>query len=259
MADISLSMGGAQVSGLDELLALMGSQLERWDRCCDNRAAFLRVYRHMTGSVRDRLSDGFFIDPAWIEWVAVRFAWWYFDALARYERNDRPPPAWALAFDVARRRRGFLLQDVLLGMNAHINNDLPLVVAAILREEGDADDPGLAWRRHFDHDQINRVLHLVIPPVEDELARTYGRLIRPLRIVMGGLDRALATFGLISWRDNVWRNARFLLAARTEAERRQVIRFIEEDALHVAHQIEQFPPLRWFRPLAPLMRRLHLC
>lgn len=249
----------AMASSVDDLLTLMHRQLAKFDAACDNRAAFLRVYATMTAGVRECMGQGYFIDPAWIERVALRFAWWYFDALDRYEQHAEPPPAWAYAFDVAGRRQGFLLQDILLGMNAHINNDLPLVVAEILRREGDVTPLERVVRRRFDHDQINRVLHLVIPAVEDEAALHYGRLIRPLGKVLGTLDQALSTFGLKTWRDNVWRNALCLLAAKTEAEHKLVIRFIQEDALHVAHTIHQFPLLRWCRPLAPLMRRWRLC
>jgi hypothetical protein len=260
MSGISLSMGGATITDIDSLLALMHRHLERFDAARDNRAAFLRVYATMTASARDHLLAGdFFLDGAWVERVAVRFAWWYFDALDRYEQGADPPPAWRYAFDVARRRQGFLLQDILLGMNAHINNDLPLVVADILRREGDEGHLARAVRRRFDHDQINRILHEVIPTVEAVTARHYGRLIRPLGRVLGTLDQSLSTFGLKTWRDNVWRNAQFLLAAETEAERNLVIGIIREDALHVARSIERFPVLSWFRPLAPLMRRWHLC
>lgn len=254
-----MEIAGAAIHTFDDLLALMHSQLARFDAARDHRAAFLRVYATMTASVRDHTKEAFFIDPAWIERVAIRFAWWYFDALARFEQHAAPPPAWAYAFDAARRHNAFLLQDILLGMNAHINNDLPLVVADILRAEGDEHPLERATRRRFDHDQINRVLHLVIPAVETETARHYGRLIRTLGRATGTLDQSLSTFGLKTWRDNVWRNATFLLAAETEAERLQVVRFIQEDALHVARAIHDFPLLRWCRPLAPVMRRWRLC
>lgn len=259
MPDLALLMGGATVANLDDLLAVMHRHLARFDAQGDHRAAFLRVYATMTACVRDQIRAGaFFLDGAWVERVAVRFGWWYFDALDRYEQGAGPPPAWGCAFDTAVRRQGFLLQDILLGMNAHINNDLPVVVAAILQAEGDLDRDGITHRRRFDHDQINRVLHMVIPAVEDEAARCYGRLVKPLGRLLGSLDQSLATFGLKTWRDNVWRNASFLLSAATHAERERVIAFIQEDALHVARSIVQFPVLSWCRPLAPLARRLHL-
>ncbi|MFZ5826593.1 MAG: DUF5995 family protein [Bacillota bacterium] len=252
-------MGGAKVESIADLLAVMTRHLDRFDRAGDHRAAFLRVYRRMTATAQERLAERFFLDPAWVERVAIRFAWYYFDALDRYERGANPPPAWEYAFNVAVRRQGFLLQDVLLGMNAHINNDLPLVVAEILRAEQDETSLFRTIRRRFDHDQINRVLHQVIPTVEEEIAGAYGRWVLPLGRVMGRLDQTLSTFGLKTWRDNVWRNGRFLLAAADEEERRLVVHFIQQDALRVAREIERFPILRWCRPLAPLMRRWRLC
>ncbi len=254
-----MQMGGAEVDSLPELVAVMGHHLDRFERLRDHRAAFLRVYRHMTRSVIDRLERPFFLDGPWVERVAIRFAWYYFDALARFEQGSDPPPAWQYAFTIAVRKQGFLLQDILLGMNAHINNDLPLVAAEILRAEQDEGSVFRTVRRRFDHDQINRVLHEVIPGVESDLAQSYGRLILPLGRVMGRLDQTLATFGLKTWRDNVWRNARFLLAAETESEQQMVIQFIQQDALRIAREIERFPLLRWCRPLAPLMRRWRLC
>lgn len=254
-----MQMGGAEVNSIDDLAAVMEAHLTRLDRDGDHRAAFLRVYRHMTLAVRERLRQPFFLDPAWVERVAVRFGWYYFDALARFERGEDPPPAWAYAFEIAARKRAFLLQDILLGMNAHINNDLPLVVAEILRAEGDEQSVFRTVRRRFDHDQINRVLHDIIPAVQDEIARHYGRLIRPLGWLMGDLDRNLATYGLKTWRDRVWRNARCLLAADGDRERALVIRFIEQDALSTAREIYQFTPLRLLRPIARWMRRLRLC
>lgn len=128
--------------------------------------------------------------------MAIRFAGYYFDALDRFERGAEPPPAWAYAFHVAVRRQGFLLQDVLLGMNAHVNNDLPLVVAEILRGEQDETSVFRTVRRRFDHDQINRILHQVIPTAEAEIAQCYGLWVLPLGRMMGTLDQTLSTFGL---------------------------------------------------------------
>ena len=254
-----MRMGGAEVSCIDELAAVMDAHLRRFERDGDHRAAFLRVYRHMTLAARERLRQPFFLDPSWVERVAIRFGWYYFDALERFEQGEEPPPAWAYAFEIAARKRAFLLQDILLGMNAHINNDLPLVVAEILRAEGDDQALFKTVRRRFDHDQINRVLHDVIPAVQDEIAHHYGRLIRPLGRLLGDLDRNLTTYGLKTWRDRVWRNARFLLAAEGDRERELVVHFIEQDALALAREIYQFAPLRLLRPLARWMRRWRLC
>jgi hypothetical protein len=252
-----LTIQGESVSSIEALLRVMRRQLRQWDAARDNRAAFLRVYAGMSAGVLERIDQGFFLDPAWIERVAVRFGWYYFHALAEWEAGRRAPPAWAFAFEQTRRRRTFVLQDILLGMNAHINNDLPLVMWEMLVGEGDALTRERSVRRRFDHDQINRVLELVIPVAGREAARTDGRGIKPLSWVLGDLDESLALFGLITYRDKVWQNAQFLLAA-AETERPTVIHWIEQDALHVAQLIARFGPLRPFRPLAGLTRRLRL-
>jgi hypothetical protein len=258
MWQFPLMIQGEAVDSLPGLLRVMRRQLRQWDAARDHRAAFLRVYVTMTAGVEERRAKGFFFDPAWIERVAVRFGWYYFHALTEWEAGRRAPPAWAFAFEQARRGRTFVLQDILLGMNAHINNDLALVVWELMAGEGDAADRERSVRRRYDHDQINRVLEQVIPGVEREVAANDGRGIRPLSWFMGNLDEALALFGLITYRDKVWKNAQFLLAARTEAEQSTVIHWIEQDALNVAKMVARFGPLRPLRPLALIARRLRL-
>jgi hypothetical protein len=246
---------GRVVSTVDDLIGVMEEQLAAFDRTCDHRAAFLRVYAGMTKRVQKRMTATFFMDAAWIERVAIRFAQYYFDALDAYESQRRTPPAWQFAFDLATRQQAFLLQDVLLGVNAHINNDLPQVVAEILRGEGDDGDYLAMTRRRFDHDQINRVLHEIIPVIEQEVGSRYGKLLGVLGFLLGRLDESLATHGLKSFRARVWSQARFLLASQSDQERQVALHFIEQDALSVAREIDAYLAPRSLRWLCPLMRR----
>jgi hypothetical protein len=243
---------------MTDLLRKLQRQLDQFDRRHDHRAAFLRVYTHMTRRVTTRLDGHFFLDPRWIARVAVRFADMYFAALAAYDTGGKAPPAWHLAFDCARRKRCFLLQDIVLGVNAHINNDLPQVLCAILREEGDWGDSGRMLRRRYDHDQINRILHEIIPAVEGEAAQHYGRLVAVMGWAMGTLDQTLGAFGLKQFRDNTWRNARFLLAAADAGEEASVREWVEQDALFVGKLVHRYSALSGTRPLAGITRRLRL-
>lgn len=249
----------AVFTDMEGLIRRMESLLARLDRAGDHRAAFLRVYAHMSRRVLRRMeADDFFLDPAWVERVAIRFAGHYYAAYHAYEQGRRCPPAWTLSFDCAVSRRTFLLEDVVLGVNAHINNDLPQVLAAILRDEKDWGDYGRMTRRRFDHDQINRVLGEIIEAVEGEVADHYGRLVRPLGRLMGRLDEILAARGLKRFRDNTWRQANFLLAAANEAERAEVLDWVERDALAVGRAVLRFGAPAWARPAAGSARRLHL-
>lgn len=250
---------GRDVRTIDDLLQVMEAQLKLFDRANDHRAAFLRVYYGMSRRVRKRMESGFFMDRAWIERVAIRFAGYYFRAMDTFDAGGKPPPAWEYAFRLAAEKRAFLLQDILLGVNAHINNDLPQVVAEILHEEGDTADYLRMSRRRFDHDQINRVLHEIIPVVEQDVGKHYGRLLTVLGFVMGRLDESLAAHGLKVFRDRVWANARFLLAAKDEQERQVALGFIEQDALEVAQEIDGYLAPRWLRGLCASFRRRRWC
>ena len=246
-------------AAMEALIGRMARQLRRFDQRGDHRAAFLRVYTHMTRRVLLRMQGGFFLDPPWVARVAQRFAGYYFEALAAYDEGRRPPPAWALAFEAAAAKRTFLLQDVALGVNAHINNDLPQVLHQILLAEGDWPLEERMTRRRFDHDQINRILHEIVPAVEGEVARHYGRLVGALGWAMGTLDESLAAFGLKQCRDNTWRNAMFLLACRSDTEQAAVRDWIEQDAHTVGSLIIRYGAPAWARPAAGPARRLRLC
>lgn len=246
-------------TGMRELIARLERRLARYDRAKDHRAAFLRVYAHMSRRVLLRMEQPFFLDPAWVERVAIRFATMYEDAVQAYDHRLLPPPAWQLALETASSRSAFVLQDVLLGVNAHINNDLPQVLATILAEEGDWGDPGRMLRRRFDHDQIDRILGEIVTAVEGEVSQQYGRAIRYLGWAMGRLDESLAAFGLKRFRDNTWRCGQFLLAAQTPSEQDEVRRWIEQDALAVGEVILRFGAPAWARPLSGIARRLRLC
>lgn len=252
-----MHIAGKDIDNIDQLVAVMEAQLAAFDRRRDHRAAFLRVYTRMTRRVRERLRTRFFADPAWIERVAIRFAAYYFAALRAFDAGAPCPPAWQAAFAAAAARRTYVLQDVLLGMNAHINNDLPQVLADILAAERDWPDLARLKRRRFDHDQINRVLHELIPIVEQEVAPRDARLLRSLGRILGRLDELLTTYGLKYYRDHVWYRGEFLLAAPTAGAREVVRHFVEADALTLARRIAALTPC-WARPLAPVLRRLRL-
>src|SRR5262249_56440542 len=77
------------------------------------------------------------------------------------------------------------LRHVLLGMNAHINYDLPQALLAVITDE-QFDDAALLARRESDHRAIDDVLASRVAAEDDELTRISGpgslldRLLRPL-------------------------------------------------------------------------------
>jgi hypothetical protein len=104
------------------------------------------------------------------------------------------------------------LRHVLLGMNAHINYDLPQALLAVITDQEFAD-PALLARRKADHRAIDEVLAARVGAEDAELVRVSGpgspldRLLRPLNRI--GTRRFLREA-----REKVWANAIALSAAR---------------------------------------------
>lgn len=243
---------------ITQVIHRMAERLEALERRGDHRAIFQRVYLLMTREMERRLNGGFFHDTAWMERVLVGFAGFYIGAMEAYDSGRECPPAWRLAFRQADAKRGFVLQDALLGINAHINNDLPFVLYRILEEDRAWPDARAMLRRRRDHDRINDVLADLVDLVQEELARHHARFIRVIDWAMGKKDESLSSFILTHCRTTVWYNTEQLLDAADEAQRAEVCRRIEQGAYQLAEKVAQLPALRITEGLAPLTRRWRL-
>jgi hypothetical protein len=224
----------AAPSCVDGVIQQMTDAWTPLDSSCDHRAVFALTYLMTTQGFRDFLSDrrdsAFFADEAAIIQVDRAFANLYFDAVARYATGDAPP-AWRIAFDAARDGRTNAVQDLFLGMNAHIQRDLPVVLAAV----GLVDEQGIS--RKPDHDRIDEILSDVLDGIEDELAARYDPMISLADAKPSPADEEGALEMLKAWREEAWRNAERLALAKTDAQRAQVMAQIETVSETWAHVI----------------------
>ena len=110
----------------DRLTTLEATFRERGDR----RGAFLCVYARVTEAVGAAIGDGAFVDSEWVTDYLVTFADLYREALLAYETGDLValPDPWQVAFETAERGDALVVQDVALGINAHVNYDLALAL-----------------------------------------------------------------------------------------------------------------------------------
>ncbi len=111
-----------------------------------------------------------------------RFADLYLDAVEAHVSGERVPRPWRLAFAAP----GALppLRHLLLGMNAHINYDLPQALLAVI-SDADFTDPAVLDRRRRDHERIDGILVSRVGAENDQLAeqstvQLLDRLLRPL-------------------------------------------------------------------------------
>src|SRR3954467_14962701 len=134
---------------------------------CDHRGVFATTYLELTRELRDTLRKRphFFNDSRYLYTEDALFADIYFNTARAYARGKPVPPAWQIAFDTAKSSDVNGAQDMLLGINAHVQNDMPFVLAAL----GQRTKSGTS--RRPDHDKMNDILDAayerVVRQIED--------------------------------------------------------------------------------------------
>jgi hypothetical protein len=228
---------------LEALLARMTALLEALEAGREPGRFFLGTYLRTTRAVRDALDRGVFEDPAWVaEWDAV-FAGFYLDALEAFRRDPAAPPRpWRLAFGAA---PGLPPEaHVLLGMNAHINFDLPQALVRVIPDQEFAD-PAVLGRRERDHERIDAVLASRVAAEDAELERVGGRRTRLDRL-LAPLNRGATGLFLRESRRKVWANTMVLHHARLagpEQEDRCLAALESASAARVADLLRPGPVL----------------
>ncbi|WP_205699379.1 DUF5995 family protein [Conexibacter sp. SYSU D00693] len=216
---------------VDATLAEMRRLLAELDATCDHRALFLRNYLTVTEHYV-ALPDGFFEDDRWLAHEDAVFAELYFQAFDDHAagRRSKVPEAWRIAFDAARDKRVEGAGDLLLGINAHVQRDMPFMLAGL-----GLVAPGGRSRKP-DHDAMNAVLNASY----DDVYRRATVMDDPALALYDppGWGEGLLAFQLVAgWREVVWRNAQRLVKARTPAAKARVARSIEDQAAGTAKLI----------------------
>jgi Family of unknown function (DUF5995) len=205
------------------LIREMERRFEPLGRSCDHNAMFALAYLRTTQTyLWAAKQPGFFQDTPWVNHEDAVFAKYYFNAYDNWRAGNRSqvPRAWLIAFDSAAERRTTGSGDVLLGMSAHINRDLPFTLAAIgmVTPEGQ--------NRKADHDKVDEFLNKVTKPMLAELAARFDpdtvNIETPYGVGYAGLFQLIA-----AWRERAWRNAEMLVSAPTPELRAAVAQQIE--------------------------------
>jgi hypothetical protein len=201
---------------------------------CDHRAVFATTYLTLTKAMLRTLrrERHFFRDRRALIYEDVRFVQIYFNTLDLYAAGKPVDPAWQIALDHARSGDWQGAGDMLLGINAHVQNDMPFMLAALTLR----DSKGRS--RKSDHDAENRILDDAFDEVVREVARRYDPL---TAWETYNLSPATDVFGveLVKlWREGVWRNAERLVKAKSDEERDRVAEQIHLQAAATAHLME---------------------
>ncbi|WP_436795491.1 DUF5995 family protein [Actinospongicola halichondriae] len=191
---------------------------------CDHDSTFAFTYLLTTEEYREAVEDpNFFEDNAFINNQDAVFADFYFDQYDDFHagRVEQVSPAWRIAFQTANDQKVSGMGNVFLGMNAHVNRDLPFVLESIglVKPDGTSRKP--------DHDRVNDFLAAVNQYLLSEAAQYLDPTVDDGDIPGITLDNSVAVQALVGWREQAWRNAERLAAATTPAARDAVAQDIE--------------------------------
>lgn len=176
---------------------------------------FPALYVVVTEKVKAGIAAGnVFEDGPRMEKLDVIFANRYLEALHQYRNNEKCSSSWKVAFVIAERfPTHLILQELLVGMNAHINLDLG--IAASETSPG-SSITGLK----NDFYAINKILNALVDDIKNDIGQLSPRIRLILRFMVG--EDLIMQFGIKIARDEAWKFA-VELAPRSGPARAAVI------------------------------------
>lgn len=233
---------------VDTVLLDLTALEQRFRANRDRRALFATAYRTMTTKILHGLETGIFEDSEWASGYTAAFAKLYFNALADFDagRRDRVPKAWIISFETAVANSVLAVQDLTLGVNAHINHDLAYALRGVSIEPRE--------KRYRDHTIVNEILKSATDAVQSAIAQAYAPALAVMEELAGPVDEKLVNFSLVKARENAWVQAVALADAPDAAHRKRVEDNIEAQSAVMANLVvlatAKFPYL------IPVLQRL---
>lgn len=185
---------------------------------------FNHTYAIITRKVHEAMQGTYFDNPEFLNRFDARFAYYYTHALDNYLHNQTVAPAWQAAFQHAKHHESSPLIQMALGVNAHVNNDIPQVLL-----DCEAD------RMH--HDDFLKVNGLIADSIDEVISKLEDskRFTDPKKPVIAMACKPVMKRLIKSWRDAAWRNF--------EAYKNQEISVedIEQSARKKVRQLSMLP------------------
>ncbi|HUI58506.1 MAG TPA: DUF5995 family protein [Bryobacteraceae bacterium] len=163
------------------------------------------LYLQVTQAVEWRVKSGGFADPAWLAQLDVQFARLYFGALESWLAGQSTPACWQTMFQRRSQVAIARLQFALAGINAHINHDLPLAIAATCEVTNTTPEHGCT--QYSDYTALNTTLDSLVESAKHTL---HVRLLGDALPEVSHLEDTIAAWSVSAAREAAWNNAELL-------------------------------------------------
>lgn len=205
----------------------------------DASGYFPALYSRVTARIGVSIDEGAFADGPGMDRFATRFASHYLTAARDHQRG---PLCWQACWNVASDPKLLIVQHLLLGINAHVNYDLPRAVVEV------ADERGELHSIRPDFDAVNDVLATTYVDVVKDLDRVSRWVNRAARL---GGDHAF-NFSLRLARARAWQAATAMYPMSADGRRAYAV---ELDRLVSVLALLITRPSPVARPILNLARR----
>jgi len=188
-----------QAKNIDEVISQLEAIILQTIKDENPMGYFAALYHQVTVRVKEGIANNYYSDGKRMEQLDTQFANRYLEAYTQFQQNQPCTESWQYAFDTTKKYWPTVLQNLLLGINAHINLDLG--IAAVQTCPGE-DIHALK----DDFDKINTVLAGLIGDVEKSMAEIWPTLSFILKRI-GKADNFLIDFSMQQARDGAWKFA----------------------------------------------------
>lgn len=200
----------APVRTLDDVLAQLAGVVAATRAAGSSLGCFAAVYRQLVRRLQSAVAAGSFADGARVEALEAALAGRYlavFDALAA--GGGEAPECWRLAWTASREDRLIVLQNVLLGLSAHLGFDLGVAAAqAAQAEQAAPAQPGEAVAAlRPDLDGIFDLVGALLPSVEAAIGSFSPQLGLLDELGGRGAEPGALGFSLAAARAGAWNQA----------------------------------------------------
>lgn len=213
---------------IDDVVRLVGDVVAQARATGNRRGYFAAIYFVMTRAVQDGIATGVFDDGARMSRFAAAFANRYFDALDAANAGGTPTRVWRAAFACNGRRDRLILQQLVIGINAHVNLDLGVAAASVV-------EPGAVGDLKDDFHRINEVIGSLLDPVQEAVGR-FSPLLDLLWRISDGPDDEVLNFSFSVAREEAWQHA-VVLSGQPPEQRAATIESIDRSAALLARLV----------------------
>jgi hypothetical protein len=206
---------------------------------------FAYVYRRTTAEIASEIAKGSFQNNRRLEEFDVVFANLYIDAYKDFKANKAVSKVWEFSFQ---QDKAFLtiIQHILMGMNAHINLDLSIAAARVMKGKDIKD-------LKSDFDKVNDILFQLTNELQARLSR-----VSPLMVLSDWVgqntDEKVIDFSMRKAREQSWNSAN-LFWSLGDSHNKKAIQELDNLTLKLSQRIKN-PRLRTLQFILKIMRFL---